>query len=233
MRGVIIMKVNIKRMITVGIAATCLAVPTSLFLNQRNVNELIQEQRRIEQEAHKVQIQEHEQETEVLLNQIQDLCAEIEGLNKINKELQSKNNELEGVRFTISNNLGYEVKVGEIILLQKLVEAEAGGESMPGKIAVVNVVMNRIRSNSFPDTITDVIYQKNQFEPVVTGVIYKKTPSDETKEAVRRALMGESVIPEDIVNFWATWLDKNNHVWNHLTPVLTIGVHHFAREWED
>lgn len=227
------MKANIKRMVTVGIAATCLAVPTSLFFNQRSVNESIQQQRRMEQESYKVQIQEYEQKTNTLLKQVESLSIQINEVSEANKELQSKNAELEGVRFTVSNNLGYEVSAGEIDLLQKLVEAEAGGESMKGKIAVVNVVMNRIKSNSFPDTITDVIYQKNQFEPVVTGVIYKKTPSNETKEAVRRGLLGERVVPEDIVNFWATWLDKSNQVWNHLTPVMTIGVHHFAREWED
>lgn len=46
-------------------------------------------------------------------------------------------------------------------LLEQLVEAEAKGESLMGKIAVANVVLNRVQSDEFPDTITEVIMQKN------------------------------------------------------------------------
>lgn len=230
-KGAIYMTANIKKVLAGGMVAVGVAVPTTLFMNQRDINQEINEQRKSEQEMYKLQIQEHEQEANDLLNQIEELGLKIEGLNKTNKELESKNSELEGVRSTVLNSLGYEPSAYEIELLQRLVECEAGAESMEGKIAVANVVMNRIKSDKFPNSIEGVIYQENQFEPIVSGVIYEKTPSEDSKEAVRRALMGEKAVPEDIVNFWASWLDSSHELWNHLTPVMTIGVHHFARGW--
>lgn len=220
------MKASIIKIIAGGVLATGFALPTSLYMEQRQVNEDLNR-------TYRLQIQEHEQTAMELLKRIEEMGVEIDGLNKSNKELQSKNSDLEGVRSIISNNLGCELQKGDVDILQKLVEAEAGGESMEGKIAVVNVVMNRVKSNKYPNNIRAVIYQKNQFQPVSTGVIYQKTPSAETKEAVRRALLGERVIGSDILNFWATWLDSGHEVWKHLTPVRTIGVHHFAKEWED
>lgn len=230
-KGAVYMTANIKKVLAGGMVAVGVAVPTTLFMNQRNINKEINEQRRMEQESYKVQIQEYEQEANDLLNQVEELRLNIDGLIKANKELESKNSELEGVRSTVLNSLGYEPSTHEIELLQRLVEAEAGAESMEGKIAVANVVINRIKSDKFPDSIESVIYQKNQFEPIVSGVIYQKTPSEESKEAVRRALMGERVVDSGIVNFWASWLDSSNDLWNHIDIVTTIGVHHFGRGW--
>lgn len=225
------MRFNFKKALVGGIVAVGVTVPTSLFINQRNINQDINEQLNAEKEAYKVQIQEHEQETDEMLKRIESLGAEIEALNKTNKELESDNKSLEGVRSIIIDNVGYFPKDYERELLERLVECEAGAESMEGKIAVVNVVLNRIKSEKFPDSISEVIYQKNQFEPVVTGAIYQKTPSEESKEAVKRAFLGERVIDEGILYFWASWLDSSNDLWNHVEIVETIGVHHFGRSW--
>lgn len=93
--------------------------------------------------------------------------------------------------------------VGELTILNErdyknllqIVEAEAGGEDMRGKILVANVILNRVDSKDFPNNVTDVIYQKRaghvQFSPVGDGRINKVNPQAETKEAVRRALVGE------------------------------------------
>ena len=62
--------------------------------------------------------------------------------------------------------------------LEQLAEAEAAGESLVGKIAVINVVLNRVKSEDFPNTITEVIMQKGQFTPVANGSI-NNTPSEE------------------------------------------------------
>ena len=112
-----------------------------------------------------------------------------------------------------------------------MVECEAGAESIEGKIAVVNVVLNRIKADEFPNSISGVIYQKNQFEPVISGAIDIKTPSEESKEAVKRAFLGERVVDEGILYFWASWLDGSNPLWNHVEIVETLGVHHFGRSW--
>ncbi len=83
----------------------------------------------------------------------------------------------------------------EMKMLERIVQAEAGGEDMVGKILIVNVVMNRVFSKDFPDTIKDVIFQKEdgeyQFSPVSSDRFWALSISEETKEAVERALDGE------------------------------------------
>ncbi len=76
-------------------------------------------------------------------------------------------------------------------VLLRIVEAEAGVCDYQGKLLVANVVINRVESGSFPDTITEVVYQENQFSPVKSGSIHTVTVSDETRQAVDAALAGE------------------------------------------
>ena len=58
---------------------------------------------------------------------------------------------------------------GDEALLAALIECEAGGESYEGMLAVGSVVMNRVESSSFPNTVVGVIYQAGQFSPVASG----------------------------------------------------------------
>ena len=74
-------------------------------------------------------------------------------------------------------------------LLARLVYAEARGESYKGKVAVAAVALNRVRSSSFPNTISGVIYQSNAFESVSNGSINKKPDSD-CLRAAREAMNG-------------------------------------------
>lgn len=76
-------------------------------------------------------------------------------------------------------------------VLLRIVEAEAGICDMKGKILVANVILNRVRSGEFPDSVTDVVYQPSQFSPVANGTINTCKVSNETVESVDRALRGE------------------------------------------
>lgn len=58
---------------------------------------------------------------------------------------------------------------GELYLLAAIIQCESEGEPYAGKLAVGSVVMNRVKSSKFPNTITEVIYQKKQFSPVASG----------------------------------------------------------------
>lgn len=66
-----------------------------------------------------------------------------------------------------------EIKLGEMELLAQLVEAEAGNQSFEGKCLVVDVVLNRVESEEFPDTISEVIYQDGQFSVAHNGRLEK------------------------------------------------------------
>ena len=61
------------------------------------------------------------------------------------------------------------VSDSDLALMAAIIECEAGGESYEGKIGVGAVIMNRIRSNKFPNTLSEVIYQSGQFTPAATG----------------------------------------------------------------
>lgn len=76
-------------------------------------------------------------------------------------------------------------------VLKRIVEAEAGICDIKGRILVANVIINRVNSSEFPDNITDVVYQKSQFSPVYDGRLNTCKVTEETVEAVNRALAGE------------------------------------------
>lgn len=64
---------------------------------------------------------------------------------------------------------GGTVNASDVAMMAALIQCEAGGESYEGKLAVGSVVMNRVDSSYFPDTVVGVIYQSGQFSPVASG----------------------------------------------------------------
>ena len=76
---------------------------------------------------------------------------------------------------------------GDRELLGALIQCEAGGEPYAGKIAVGAVVMNRVMSGAFPNTIVGVIYQPGQFEPVSSGRLAIRLSLGANEECLRAA----------------------------------------------
>ena len=91
----------------------------------------------------------------------------------------------------------WELSEDDLNILLRIVEAEAGGEDENGKLLVANVVLNRVKSPLFPDTVREVVYQQDygvyQFSPVKDGRIDRVTVSAETRRAVERAIYGEDI----------------------------------------
>ena len=78
---------------------------------------------------------------------------------------------------------------GDLYLLARLVHGEARGEPYKGKVAVAAVVLNRVKSSSFPNTIAGVIYQRGAFAAVSDGQINMQ-PDNESIRAARDAMNG-------------------------------------------
>lgn len=96
--------------------------------------------------------------------------------------------------------------MGELELLAAIVEAEAGNQDLKGKRLVADVVLNRVESDRFPGTITDVIYQKYQFSSVWDGSLDKAywNISDDSFTAVRiEALESDERLDNEILFFTA------------------------------
>lgn len=116
----------------------------------------------------------------------------------------------------------------EMILLEKLVTAEARGEGYEGMLAVANVVINRALSEKFPHTIIGVINQKNQFCPVRTGAIHRAAPDETAKQAVADALKGYRAVTADALFFYNPGQVSHGHWIRTRKTVTDIGNHRFA-----
>ena len=79
------------------------------------------------------------------------------------------------------------ISAEELKLLANIIYCEAGSESYVGKVAVGNVVMNRVKSASQPNTITEVVYAKGQFSPVRNGSLQRALSSDKADAACYQA----------------------------------------------
>lgn len=123
----------------------------------------------------------------------------------------------------------------DLYWLNQITEAEAGGESYKGKVAVAATVLNRVKSPDWPDSIKETIFQVttfngvsyHQFSPVLDNRIYEVTPTEDTKKAVQAALNGEDS-SEGAVVFYNP--DKTENQWVRSREVtVTIGNHIFAK----
>ncbi len=132
-----------------------------------------------------------------------------------------------------ANSWIYEVSEADYTALLKIVEAEASGEDITGRMLVANVVLNRVKSSRFPDTIEGVVYQKAggkaQFSPVATGKIERVKVTEETVEAVERALCGEDASKGALYFVAPAHANPENLQWfrNRLTKVLDYHGHEF------
>ena len=93
---------------------------------------------------------------------------------------------------------GVEYSDSTLKLLASIIFCEAGNQPYEGQVAVGAVVMNRVRSDAFPDTVREVIYQKGQFTPAGTGwldrVVASEGYTDSALQAAKDALAGQSPI---------------------------------------
>ena len=118
----------------------------------------------------------------------------------------------------------------ELYWMSRVISAESQGEPLLGKIAVGTVVLNRVASGEFPDTIYGVIFDEKwgvQFEPVANGAIYNE-PTAESVLAAKLVLEGARAA-EDSLYFLAPDLTENHWIMENRDHVVTIGCHWFYR----
>lgn len=129
----------------------------------------------------------------------------------------------------MNSNSGINYNSDHVFWLARIIEAEAGAEPYEGKVAVGNVVLNRVNSKNFPNTIYNVIFEYYgnipQFSPVADGTIYNN-PSQASINAAKDALNGAKPVGNSTYFFnpskaAGTWIVKNK------TYVKRIGGHVF------
>ena len=113
----------------------------------------------------------------------------------------------------------------ETYLLARLVHGEARGEPYIGKVAVAAVVLNRVRSASFPNTISGVVFQTGAFDCVYDGQLWL-TPDDEALRAARDALAGWDPTG-GCLYYYNPATATSSWIWTREVR-LSIGAHAFA-----
>ena len=106
---------------------------------------------------------------------------------------------------------GYENASGssDLDVMAAIIYCEAGAEPYQGQLAVGSVIMNRIYSSGFPDTLLGVLYQKSQFTPVMSGrfavVLANGLATSSCYQAANEVLNGTNVVPDCL--FFRTVID--------------------------
>lgn len=128
--------------------------------------------------------------------------------------------------FTSSSSSSSSSNASNVNLLARLVYGEARGEPYTGQVAVAAVVLNRVRSSSFPNTISGVIYQSGAFDVVRDGQI-NLAPNETAKKAAQDALNGWDPSYGAIYYFNPSTA-TNKWIWSRPMTV-TIGNHRFCK----
>ncbi len=134
---------------------------------------------------------------------------------------------------TLEKPPAYELGEEDYDILLRIVEAEAGGEDEDGKLLVANVVLNRMNSEAFPNTVKEVVMQRSgrvtQFSPVASGRIWRVKVSQETIDAVQRAIQGEDISQGALYFASRRYADSDSMRWfdRRLTFLFKHGGHEF------
>lgn len=116
----------------------------------------------------------------------------------------------------------------DLYWLSRIISAESQGECLAGQIAVGNVVLNRVASEAFPDTIKEVIFDVQgcvQFEPVANLTVFHE-PTEQSVLAARMVLAGANTVGESMY-FFAPALSDGLWIRENRPYHMTIGCHMF------
>lgn len=136
---------------------------------------------------------------------------------------------------SLQRNYRIDLDEQEMDILCRIVQAEAGGEDVRGKILVADVIINRVEDPAFPDNVEDVVFQYGdgvyQFSPVGNGRINDVVVTEETREAVYTALLEEDISGGALYFIARKYADPDGLSWfeSHLTSVTQYGGHEFFR----
>lgn len=173
-------------------------------------------------------ISEYEQAIEALSKNLSE---------KKEDKVKSAEKKIENEDTSNSKSSKYVIKLSsdEIGMLERIVEAEAGGEGLKGKVLVANVVINRVKDKNFPNSVEGVIYQEDhgeyQFSPMKDKRFWKVTVSKETKKAVKMALNGEDYSEGALYFIARSMASRKNIQWfdDSLEWLFKYGSHEFYK----
>lgn len=169
-------------------------------------------------EKETVEIATEPQQKQTFTKEVEEVTTENE--NAIKTALEAvKTEEPKTEQEPIAQMYGF--SAAEFELFQRVVFAEAGNQGFFGKQLVADVILNRLASEQFPNTLEGVLMQKNQFECVATGAIYCYNLDEESKRAIIAELMLERQ-NKKILFF------RTERFSEYGTPAFQYGDHYFS-----
>lgn len=131
-----------------------------------------------------------------------------------------------GINSSSTGTGGSSSNTNDLNILSRIIYAESRGEPYSGQVAIGAVVLNRVKSSSFPNTISGVVYQQGAFTAVSDGQI-NLTPNDTAKKAAQDALNGWDPTYGAIYYFNPATA-TNKWIWSR-PQTVTIGRHRFCK----
>ena len=116
-------------------------------------------------------------------------------------------------------------------ILERIVEAESGDQTIKGRQMVANVILNRMKSEKFPNSVREIVFAGRQFSPVSNGSYYRVKVSSQTKKAVEKALKEKDNTNGALYFMYRAGSDSSNVSWfdRELTKICEYGCHEFFR----
>ncbi|HHU60479.1 MAG: cell wall hydrolase [Bacillota bacterium] len=151
---------------------------------------------------------------------------ELQKINNLSSEIISA-----GQRLSVPTDylkqypVGLRLSNSEVEWIAQMIHAEARGEPYLGQVAVGAVIINRILSPQFPDTLRGVLFQRNAFQPISNGSFYM-TPNESARRAAMEALNGHD--PTGGALFFFNPRQSNDRFMHSRPTKMVIGSHRFT-----
>jgi len=124
------------------------------------------------------------------------------------------NSNIYQIRDSEKINLSYTDE--DVLWLARIANVEANGGSVYKKMAVANVVLNRVKSPSFPNTVYEVIFAHNQFPPAYKDGFTELTPNEDSIIAAKRALNGENNVENCLYFNYIPFSGKSDDLYKNI-----------------
>lgn len=148
-------------------------------------------------------------------------------------ERRMNTQEDEKQRRTVKTIVRYRVNLdhGARRILERIVEAESGDQTIKGRQMLANVILNRMKSEKFPNSVREIVFAGRQFSPVSNGSYYRVKVSSQTKKAVEKALKEKDNTNGALYFMYRAGSDSSNVSWfdRELTKICEYGCHEFFR----
>lgn len=171
--------------------------------------------------------------TEEITHQVQETSLQMRKINEQKDESIRRNIQIKKAKRLKAKKNAYRMNLDRTSrsILERIVEAEAGNQDIKGRQLVANVILNRVKSEKFPDSVKGVVFSPGQFSPVSNGRYYEVSVSGKTKRAVEKALKEKDNSKGALYFMCRSASSPENVAWfdRDLTKLLSYGCHEFFR----